>query len=100
LRGVTKMQIVSIDELRSLIGEVTGDSVAIHSLAESSPLLGAIPEMDSLAIVNLLIAMENKYHFQVEDDEVDQSIFQSLSSLRSFAQDKISRLNDDSLPIK
>ena len=87
------MQIVSIDELRNMIGEVTGDSVAIHSLTEGAPLLGSIPEMDSLAIVNLLVAMESKYQFQVEDDEVEQSIFQSLNSLRSFAQEKISKLN-------
>jgi len=90
------MQIVSIDELRIMIGEVTGDSVAIHALAEGSPLLGAIPELDSLAIVNLLLAMENKYHFQIDDDEVEQSIFQSLSSLRSFAEEKLFRLNGDS----
>jgi len=90
------MHIVCIDELRNMIGEVTGDSVAIHSLDESSPLLGAIPELDSLAIVNLLLAMERKYHFQIDDDEVEQSIFQNLGTLRSFAQEKISRLNGDS----
>lgn len=96
LDKVIKMLSVSTDDLREMIGAVTGDSVAVSSLSDSSPLLETIPELDSLAIVNLLLAMENKYNFQVDDDEVETSIFQSLDSLRNFAQTKISRLNGDS----
>ena len=84
------MQEVKFDEIRELIGDVIGDQALVQQLTEQSALLGAIPELDSMAVVNLLLGLEQRYGFFVDDDEVDVEIFETIGSLRRFTQSKIS----------
>lgn len=58
------------------------------SLNVSSHLLGAIPEFDSMAVVNLITALEERFGFTVDDDEVDASIFETVGSLVAFVEGK------------
>jgi len=54
-----------------------------------SPLLGAIPELDSMAVVNLITAMEEQFGFVVQDDEIDAEAFATLGSLAKFVERKL-----------
>lgn len=54
-----------------------------------SPLLGAIPELDSMAVVNLITAMEEHFGFVVEDDEISADTFATLGSLAAFVEQKL-----------
>ena len=58
-------------------------------LDESSLLLGAIPEFDSMAVVSILTALEEKYGFFVDDDEIDGEIFETVGSLVAFVEQKM-----------
>lgn len=55
-----------------------------------APLLGAVPEFDSMAVVALLTHLEERFGFTVEDDEVDGSTFATIGSLTQFVRDKLS----------
>jgi len=59
------------------------------SLDESSALLGAIPEFDSMAVVSILTALEEKYDFFVDDDEIDADIFETVGTLVEFVEQKL-----------
>lgn len=54
-----------------------------------TPLLGAIPELDSMAVVALIGAMEERFGFMVEDDEIDGSVFATVGSLTDFIESKL-----------
>jgi acyl carrier protein len=54
-----------------------------------SPLLGAVPELDSMAVVSVLTALEEKFDFQVDDDEVDGQTFATVGSLVAFVESKL-----------
>jgi acyl carrier protein len=56
---------------------------------ENTPLMGALPELDSMGVVSLLTAFEERLGFAVEDDEIDGSIFESFGSLLSFVESKV-----------
>ena len=58
-------------------------------LEGNSALLGAIPEFDSMAVVSILTALEEKFGFFVEDDEIDAEIFETVSSLVVFVEQKL-----------
>jgi acyl carrier protein len=58
-------------------------------LTDESPLLGAIPEFDSMAVVSVLTAIEEEYDFFVEDDEIDASIFETVGSLADFVSARL-----------
>src|SRR5262245_50826824 len=55
----------------------------------STPLLGAIPELDSMAVVSLISALEEHFGFAVADDEIEAATFATLGSLSDFVQQKL-----------
>jgi len=83
------MHKVTVGEISQIVGEVVGDDQLAARLQEHSVLLGAIPELDSMAVVNLVLGIEEKFGFHVNDDEVDAALFETVGSLREFAQSKL-----------
>ncbi|MBK7676931.1 acyl carrier protein [Accumulibacter sp.] len=78
-----KGEVVAVlDEVLSLKGRARGFSL-------NTPLLGAIPELDSMAVVALITTLEERFGFTVDDDEIDGSVFASLASLIDFVQGKL-----------
>ena len=76
-------------ELLSLLDEVLHLEGRASSFDEHTPLLGALPEMDSMGVVSLLTAFEDRLGFSVEDDEIDGSVFQTFGTLLAFVQNKL-----------
>lgn len=60
-----------------------------RAFAPETPLIGAIPEFDSMAVVNLITALEDRFGFAVEDDEIDASVFETIGSLVAFVESKL-----------
>ena len=71
-----------LDEILSLNGRST-------SFSSKTPLLGAIPELDSMAVVALLTQLEERFGFSVEDDELDGATFATVGSLVDFVDQKL-----------
>jgi len=59
----------------------------------ATPLLGALPEFDSMAAVALLTTLEERFGFVVDDDEIDGSTFETVGSLTAFVRGKIGASN-------
>jgi acyl carrier protein len=82
---------VEIVELtvRAVLHDVLGisqDRLALFD--EATPLFGALPELDSMAVAGLLTELEDRLGIIIEDDDVDGEIFDTLGSLVRFAADK------------
>jgi acyl carrier protein len=58
-------------------------------LTPSSPLLGSIPEFDSIAVVEVITALEERFGFVVDDDEINADTFASVDSLSRFVEYKL-----------
>jgi len=50
-------------------------------MVRESPLLGAIPELDSMAVVAIIAAVEERFDIVFEDDEIDGQSFATVGSL-------------------
>jgi len=55
----------------------------------NTPLLGAVPELDSMAVVAVITALEERFAFVVDDDEIDGSTFATVGSLVGFVERKL-----------
>ena len=55
----------------------------------STPVLGAIPEMDSMSVVGILASLEEQYGIAVNDDEIDADVFATVGSLTAFVESKL-----------
>lgn len=66
---------------------VLGDEV--NALEATSPLLGAIPELDSVGVISVLTALEEEFDIVVEDDEISAAVFKTLGTLTEFLEEKV-----------
>ena len=59
------------------------------NLTTDSPLLGNLPELDSLAVINVITALEDSFGIHIEDDEVSADLFATLGTLTAFVESKL-----------
>ena len=72
----------------AVLDDVLGLKGRAARFADSTPLLGAVPELDSMAVISVLTALEDRFGFEVEDDEIDGSTFATVGSLVEFVRGK------------
>jgi acyl carrier protein len=54
-----------------------------------TPVLGAIPEMDSMSVIGILASLEERYGIMVDDDEISADVFATVGSLTMFVESKL-----------
>lgn len=79
---VTSEVINILDEVLSLGGRSAGFTRNTH-------LLGAIPELDSMAVVTLITALEERFGIVVDDDDIDGATFGTVGTLADFVDGKL-----------
>ncbi len=78
----------SLPEVAEVLVETLGIQDRAATLDASTPLFGAMPELDSLAVLELVSALEDRFGIVVEDEEFGGEIFETLGSLASFVDGK------------
>jgi len=76
-------------EVLSILDEVLSLKGRADSFTLKTALLGAIPELDSMAVVALITTLEERFGIVVEDDEIDGATFASVGTLVEFVQGKL-----------
>ena len=73
--------------LRAVLTDVLGLSEdKVRGFDESSPLFGALPEFDSMAVAHFLTALEERLGTIIEDDDVEAEDFATFGTLLAFAE--------------
>ena len=60
-----------------------------EGLKPETPLLGSIPELDSMAVATLITSLEEHFAIVIDDDEIDGSIFATVGTLVEFIKTKL-----------
>jgi acyl carrier protein len=76
-------------EIREIVGSVLGLGTRTANLSAETPMLGEIPELDSMAVVALITAIEDQYGLTVDDDEVSAETFETFGALCRFVGSKL-----------
>jgi acyl carrier protein len=77
-----------LEEVKTLLIDVLNLGPAGQTLDADSPLLGSLPELDSMAVVTLIGAMEEHFGIMVDDDDISASTFATLGSLAAFVAER------------
>lgn len=77
------------EDVRNVLCDTLGLTGAARSLTVDSALMGSVPELDSMAVVNVLTALEEHFGITVEDDEISAATFETLGSLVQFVERKL-----------
>jgi acyl carrier protein len=76
-------------EVKAVLVETLGVEDRASTIDASTPLLGSLPELDSMAVLELVAALEQRFGIAVDDDDVTAEVFESLGSLTAFVQEKL-----------
>lgn len=76
--------------LRALLRDVLGlTQERVDGFDADTPLFGALPELDSMAVAGLLTEMEDRFGILIEDEDMDADMFESFGALLAFIRAKI-----------
>lgn len=77
------------DQIISILSKTLNLHHLTTPLNQDSLLLGALPELDSMAVVSIITDIEDKFGFIIHDDEISADNFQSVASLSNFVRNKL-----------
>lgn len=78
-----------IDQVKSLLGDTLQLGDKAKRFGPDTALFGSIPEFDSMAVVSVITALEERFGIAVEDDEITAEVFQTVGSLTQFVEGKL-----------
>jgi acyl carrier protein len=79
---------IQIEVLR-ILDSVLSLNGRAHGFDTATPLLGAVPEFDSMAVVTLITTIEEQFGITVDDDEISGDVFSTVGSLTEFVTNKL-----------
>ena len=56
---------------------------------ETTELIGALAEFDSMAVVTVITQVEENYGFIINDDEISAEVCETIGTLTAFIEQKI-----------
>lgn len=78
------------ERVRDILTKSLGLGERGPRLQPSTALLGEIPEFDSMAVINVVSALEEQFDIMFEDDEINGEVFETVGSLSAFVEAKLS----------
>ncbi|MES2072198.1 MAG: acyl carrier protein [Pseudomonadota bacterium] len=79
----------AIEELKNILATTLNLGQQKASLDADTVLLGGMAELDSMAVVNVIAAMEENFGITINDDEINGRTFETLGSLAAFVEGKL-----------
>ena len=71
--------------LRAVLCDILGlDRDRVAGFDAATPLFGALPEFDSMAVAGLLTELEERLGILIEDHEVDAEMMETFGALLTF----------------
>ncbi len=77
-----------IEDVREILKATLQIGDRASDIETDTPLLGNIPELDSMAVAMLITAIEEHFDVFVEDDDISAETFETFGSLCEFVEEK------------
>jgi acyl carrier protein len=79
----------TLDRVGEAITDVIGPDHSAGVLTADTPLFGALPELDSLALVELITVLEDRFGFEMDEDDINAEVFESVGSLAEYVRGQV-----------
>jgi acyl carrier protein len=80
---------IPLDDVKAVLVNTLGLGGRADELAASTRLFGELPELDSMAVVELVYALEDRFAITIDGDEITAEAFDTLGSLSTLVADKL-----------
>ncbi|MGW2091611.1 acyl carrier protein [Promicromonospora sukumoe] len=79
---------VALADVLEVLGKVLGIEDRVRTFDAATPLFGDVPELDSLAVLELVTALEDRFGITVDDDELAGGLLETAGSLHAFVSER------------
>lgn len=79
----------TIDDVKAVLVSVLGIEDRAATIGADTQLLGNLPELDSMAVLELIAALEERFGVSIDDDEVTAEVFDTLGTLAALVDEKV-----------
>lgn len=79
-----------VSQVTSLLGEVLGIPERAETMNANTPLLGSLPELDSMAVLEVVQSLEERFGIPMDDAEITAEDFETVASLAGFVEAHLS----------
>ena len=80
---------VDIADVKAAVVETLGVQERADALDATTPLFGSLPELDSMAVLELIVELEQRFGITVEDEDVTADAFETIESLAGFVNARL-----------
>ena len=80
---------IKLDDVKAVVVETLGVEDRAEALDAATPLLGSLPELDSMAVLELMLALEQRFGITIEGEDISADVFETLKSLTEFVDSKL-----------
>ena len=80
----------TIEDTKAVLVSVLGIQDRAASIDAGTELLGSLPELDSMAVLELVAALEERFSITIDDDDVTADVFETLGTLAALVDEKLS----------
>lgn len=77
------------EQIKAVLDEALNLNGASADWTDDTALLGSLPELTSIAVVTVLLALEEHFAIVFADDELDAELFATLGNIRRFIEGKL-----------
>jgi acyl carrier protein len=74
----------TLAEVKEVLVTTLGLDDRADGLQPSTELLGGLPEFDSMAVVEVIVAIEQRFGLQIDETDLTSDIFETVGSLADF----------------
>jgi acyl carrier protein len=78
----------TLADVTTVLVQTLGIEDRRDSFDVSTELLGGIPELDSLAILELVSALEDRFDIAIDDEDFNGEVFETIGTLSAFVDSK------------
>jgi len=79
----------TLDAVRNVLIETLELTQSPSDLQRDTALFGALPELDSFGVVQLVAAIEERFDITIDDDEFGAELFETVGTLTDFVETKL-----------
>lgn len=79
------------EEVKRLLAQVLQLGERAQQFDRTTPLMGSLPEFDSMMVIALITALEEHFDMTIEDDEISAEIFETVGNLCDFVERRLGR---------
>jgi acyl carrier protein len=80
---------VNTQDVKDVLVETLGLEDQADAIGATTPLLGSLPELDSMAVLELMLALEERFGIEIEGEDVTAEVFETLGSLAAFVDGRL-----------